>query len=137
MTERFFLDTNVLLYADDANDPAKQDKAVQLIERAFVTQAGVLSTQVLQEYFVNATRKLGVKPEFARESVDHYRMLTTLLIGPEDILAAIDLYRLNSLSLWDSLILQMALKGGCKVLYSEDLQAGQKFAGLKVVNPFA
>jgi predicted nucleic acid-binding protein len=136
MTERSFLDTNVLLYADDASSGDKQEAAISLIEAGFRSRKGVISTQVLQEYFVNATRKLGVTADVARASVELYQSMHTVSILPADILEAIDLHRLHSISLWDSLIVCAAAKSGCRILYSEDLQNGRRFGSVRVVNPF-
>ena len=136
MTERSFLDTNVLLYADDASAGPKQSRAVALIETGLRRRKAVLSTQVLQEYFVNATRKLGIPSEVARATVDLYQAMTLVVIRVEDVLAAIDLHRLHSLAFWDSLIIHAAQQSGCKVLYSEDLQNGRRFGSLQIVNPF-
>lgn len=136
MTVRSFLDSNVLLYAEDRSAGGKRDQAIALLEEGFRSRRGVISTQVLKEYFVNATRKLNVPAEVARESVALYRRLTTVIVTPEEILEAIDLHRLHSLSFWDSLIIGCARKSGCRVLYSEDLQDGCVFGELKVVNPF-
>ena len=136
MTERSFLDTNILISADDGSDERKQATAIGLIEAGIRSRRAVLSTQVLQEYFVNATRKLGIAPAVARESIEAYQQLTTIQIEPTDILEAIDLHRLHSLSFWDGLIIQSARKSGCRVLYSEDLQDGRRFGTLRLVNPF-
>ena len=138
MTERSFLDTNVLLYADDASAGKKQEAAIALLEQGMRVRKAVISTQVLSEYFVNATRKLGITPDVARTMVELYQTMTTVVLRSEDVLAAIDLHRLHhSLSYWDSLIVHAAQQAGCKVLYSEDLQAGRKFGSLTIVNPFA
>lgn len=136
MTERSFLDSNVLLYADDAGAGAKQQKAVALLEAGFRTGRGVLSTQVLQEYYVNAVAKLGVPKEIARAVVDTLRGLELAVIQVEDVLAAIDLHRLHSLSFWDCLVVRAAQRCGCRVLYTEDLQHGRDFDGTRVINPF-
>lgn len=136
MTERSFLDTNVLLCADDAGSGSKQNTAIELIEAGFRSRKAVISTQVLQEYFVNATRKLGIASEVARASVELYQSMHTVVLLPEDVLEAIDVHRLHSISLWDSLLLSTAAKSGCKILYSEDLQNGRRFGSVRVVNPF-
>lgn len=136
MTERSFLDSNILLYADDAGAGAKQQKAIALVEASFLTGKGVLSTQVLQEYYVNAVAKLGIPKDVARGVVDTLRGLELVVIQSEDVLAAIDLHRLHTLSFWDCLILRAAQRAGCRVLYTEDLQNGRQFDGTRVVNPF-
>jgi predicted nucleic acid-binding protein len=137
MTERSFLDSNIPLYAADASAGPKRKKALALIDAGLRTRRGVLSTQVLQEYYVNATKKLGLTADTARSSVELLGSMHVTVILPEDVLAAIDIHRLHSVSFWDSLIIRAAQKSGCKILYSEDMQDGQHFGSVKIVNPFA
>ena len=134
---RSFFDTNVLLYTDDRAAPAKKKAALDLIEEARRGGTGVVSTQVLQEYFVAATAKLGVEAELARRKTQLFARLDVVLLDLHHILAAIDLHRLHRLSFWDALVVRAALDGGCAVLYSEDLQSGRRFEGLEIVNPFS
>jgi predicted nucleic acid-binding protein len=136
MPGRSFLDTNLLVYTDDQSRRQKQQAAVAVLERCRRTSSGVVSTQVLQEYFVTATRKLGVPAEIARRKVELFARFDLFLIGYEDILAAIDLHRLHGFSLWDALVVRAATRSGCSVLYSEDLQHGRRIDGLEIVNPF-
>jgi len=136
MSARSFLDTNVLLYTDDHDAPAKQKLALSLIQRCREDRSGVVSTQVLQEYFVAATRKLAVAPEIARAKLQIFARLAVMKIDVPDILAAVDLHRLRVISFWDALIVRAAQESGCTVLYSEDLQHGLKIDGLRVINPF-
>lgn len=131
-----FLDTNVLAYTDDRRAPEKQQKALDLVERVRRAGTGVVSTQILQEYFVTATRKLGVPSETARRKVEIFSRMGLILIGRADILAAIDLHTSHQLSFWDALLVRAAIKSGCSVLFTEDLQHGQRFGELEVVNPF-
>ncbi len=134
--DRVFLDTNILVCADDRDSPEKQIAALKLIEECFTSRKGVISTQVLQEYFVAATRKLGVSPEMARRKVELLSNLEVVPINVDNILAAIDLQRLHGHSFWDALILQSALGSGCTICFSEDLQHGRNLGRLKIVNPF-
>lgn len=136
MADRSFLDTNVLVYTDDAGSPEKREKALDLYERLAREQSGVVSTQVLQEYFVASTRKLGVDPELARRKVELFGGLGVVVLDRPHIVAAIDLVRLHRLSFWDALIVQAALDANCRVLYSEDMQTGRKIRGLRIQNPF-
>jgi predicted nucleic acid-binding protein len=136
MKERSFLDTNVLVYSDDADAPAKQATSLSLLHAGWQTGNAVLSTQVLQEYFAAVTRKLGVDAAIARRKVELFGRLDILSIGHDDILRAIDLHRLNGFSIWDALIVTMALKAQCRVLYSEDMQDGRVIDGLRIANPF-
>ncbi len=137
MSGRSFFDTNVLVYTDDAADPRKQTKALELYRRCHTRGQGVVSTQVLQEYFVTATRKLGVNPAIARRKVELFAAMDVVVTQVDDILAATDLARLHQLSFWDALILRAALAANCSVLYSEDLQPGFSVNGLEISNPFA
>jgi predicted nucleic acid-binding protein len=97
---------------------------------------GVVSTQVLQEYFTAATRQLHVRPDIARRKVETFARLDLVQVDLDLILSAIDLHRLHAVSFWDALIVRAALANGCAVLYSEDPQMGQRINGLRVVNPF-
>ncbi len=136
MTARFFVDTNVLVYADDGDAGAKRNRARELIRELLRDKSGALSLQVLQEYFSVATRKLGISAEGARRRVALFSRFDVVHLEVPDLLAAIDLHRLHGISIWDTLILRAALKGGCRILYSEDLQDGRLLDGLEVVNPF-
>jgi predicted nucleic acid-binding protein len=137
MAGRSFLDTNVLVYTDDDDSPAKRRRALDLFAECRRSRQGVVSTQVLQEYFVTSTRKLGVDPVVARRKTEIFGRLHLVTLRLEDILGAIDLLRLHRFSFWDALILRAALASGCTRLYSEDLQHGQRVEGLEIVNPFA
>jgi predicted nucleic acid-binding protein len=137
MTAASFVDTNVLVYADDADAGDKRDVARALLTRIFADRSAVVSVQVLQEYFSAATRRLGLPAEAARSRVLALGRLDVVALVTDDVLAAIDLHRLHSLSLWDALIVRAALISGCTILYSEDLQSGRRFEKLRVVNPFA
>lgn len=136
MSARSFLDANVLVYTDDAQAPEKQATALEIVERCRFGRVGVVSTQILQEYFVSATKKLRVPPEIAKRKVELFGRFDLVQIGLEDILAAIDLHRLYQFSFWDALVVRAALRSGCSVLFSEDLQSGRKIDGLEIVNPF-
>lgn len=136
ISERSFLDTNVLLYTDSVDAPAKQRRALDLLAEQRVARTGVVSLQVLQEYFVAATRKLAVEPGVARRKVELFANYHLVVFDVDDVLAAIDLHRLHRLSFWDALIVRAAKEGGCSVLYSEDLQDGRSLDGVRIVNPF-
>jgi predicted nucleic acid-binding protein len=137
VSERVFLDTSVLLCADDADAGEKQRVARDRIRSAIMERTGVLSTQVLQEYFSVATRKLGISPVAARRRVELLSVLDVVRIEVTTILAAVDLHRLHSLSFWDALIVRAASLAGCTRLLSEDFHAGSTIDGVRVVNPFA
>jgi len=136
MNVRSFLDTNVLVYTDDADTAGKQAAALDLVESASIGGWGVLSTQVLQEYFAVATRKLELPADIARAKVEIFGRLNLAVVEMPTILGAIDVHRLHGVSFWDALIIVTARSAGCRILYSEDLQHGLRFDGLEVVNPF-
>ena len=132
-----FVDTNVLLYADDeAAEPVKQEKAQLLLKRLARERSATISLQVLQEYFAVATRKLKMDTFAARRRVEVYAALDVVHLDSDDLLGAIDLHRLHGFSIWDALIVRAALISGCRRLYTEDLQAGFRIEQLEVVNPF-
>ena len=137
MSERIFLDTNILVYADDLDAGSKNTIARGVIESAFTNGNGVLSTQVLQEFFVVATRKLGVDAAVARRKIELLSTLDVVLIDVDQILAAIDLHRLNTISFWDALIISCAKTAGCARVLTEDLHDGQVISGVRITNPFA
>lgn len=135
MSGKSFIDTNVLVYAVDDDSPAKQH-----IARALITeQSGnaVVSTQVLQEYFVAATRKLNIAPLQAKEIINATRnAFETIQVSPELINRAIDGSILWQVSFRDALIIAAAEDAACAVVFSEDLNPGQRYGGVRVENPF-
>jgi len=136
MSARSFFDTNVLIYTDDRAAPAKQRRALELVAEHRQAGTGVVSLQVLQEYFVTATRKLHVEAQVARRKVELLAEFDVAKLEVADILAAIDLHRLHGFSLWDALILRAAMQTGCAVLFSEDMQQAREVDGVRIVNPF-
>jgi predicted nucleic acid-binding protein len=136
MTARCFVDTNVLLYADDDSAGHKRDRARELIREVTRDRTGVLSLQVLQEYFAVATKKLKIPADGARRRIELLSQLDVVILGVEDLFSAVDLHRLHQFSIWDALVIRAALNGGCRLLYSEDLQEGRRIDGLEIVNPF-
>jgi predicted nucleic acid-binding protein len=137
MSERVFIDTNVFVYADDAKAVTKRDRARTVLAPLVRERRAVVSTQVMQEYFSAATKKLGLSAERARWRVETMARLEVVIIRPELVLTAIDLHRLHSLSLWDALVLASAAAGSCGRLLTEDLQHGQTIAGVQIENPFS
>lgn len=131
-----FFDTNIFVYADDSSSAGKQAKAIELITEYQAAGQAVVSLQVLQEYFVVATRKLGVAPDLAQRKVEILSRMRVVRVQESDVIAAIEFHRLHSVSFWDAMIVHAARLGGAEVLYSEDLQAGGVLGGVRVVNPF-
>ena len=135
MPERRFFDSNILVYAHDAAEPQKRKRARKLLSAHLGDQTAVFSTQVLQEYFVAATR-IGVPAQLAQQHVATYAQANVVQVTTELILAAIDLHRLQRISFWDALIVRSARAGGCSEVLSEGLKHGQVFDGVRIENPF-
>lgn len=136
MSARSFFDANVLVYADDKAAPAKQRRALNLIAEHRRAGTGVVSLQVLQEYFVTVTRKLHVDVRIARRKVELLAEFDVAAPEVADILAAIDLHRIHGFSFWDALVVRSAKPAGCRVLFSQDLQDARELDGVRFVNPF-
>ncbi len=137
MSDRYFVDTNLLVYAHDRPSGDKNRRARELIEKLWRERSGVLSTQVLQEFYVNvrrrAERPLGRAQ--ARRLVADYLSWELVVNDGDSILEAMDLERRYRLSFWDALIVQAANAAAAAVLYSEDLSHGQTYGTVEVVNP--
>ncbi|MGH7483141.1 MAG: PIN domain-containing protein [Longimicrobiales bacterium] len=135
---RSFLDTNVLVYLFDRDAPEKRASARRLIEREVTTGLAVLSTQVLQEFYVVVTRKLAdpMEPAAAERAVKELAALPIVQTDTTLVLSGIARSRRDGFSLWDALIIEAALVGGCDRLYTEDLQHGRRVEGLTIENPF-
>jgi predicted nucleic acid-binding protein len=133
---RVFLDTNILIYADDADSPGKRERAQQIVEAALTNGNGVLSTQILQEYFVVATRKLGLPAETVQKKLEILSTMAVIVVDVEHIVESIKLHRLYGLNFWDCLVLRCAKAAGCQRLLSEDFQHGRLVEGVTIENPF-
>ena len=136
MRARSFFDTSVLVYTDEKAAPANQRRALDLIAEHRRASTGVVSLQVLQEYFVTVTRKLHLDPRIARRKVELIAEFDVTSPEAADILAAIDLHRLHGVSFWDALVLRAAKQAGCSILLSEDMQGNREIDGVQIVNPF-
>jgi predicted nucleic acid-binding protein len=134
---RIFLDTNLLVYSDDRSDKRRARTAIDLIEQALSAGDGVISTQVLQEYYSVTTRKLGTDPGIARRKIELFSRMDVVQVDVSMIVEAIDLQRLHAMSFWDAQILSAAGRVGCTTLLTEDLSAGRMIAGILIVDPFA
>lgn len=139
MSDRFFLDTNVFVYTFDAKAPAKAKKAAHLIRRASNTGEGVISYQVVQEFFNVALRRF-TQPMSVAEAEQYLitvlRPLLAVHSSPTIYLQALRIAEKHRMSWYDSLIVAAALDGQCERLYSEDFQHGQKIESLRIENPF-
>lgn len=131
---KVFIDTNILTYCSDGADKAKQDRARQALHAA-QQKGAVISTQVLQEFYVVATRKLGIEPPIVKDMLRSFKGLETVVVDPDLILLATDCSVMDQVSFWDALILVAAEKARCSTLFSEDLNSGQRIRGVLVLNP--
>ena len=135
--ECFFIDTNVLIYALDSRHENKRTIARSIISQALENpHAHVVSTQILQEYFVTATKKMGISAEDCSEHIHYFTRMNLVTISVEIIQQAILLHRKHAFSFWDALVIQSAIFSECTHLYSEDLQHNQIIHGIRIINPF-
>jgi predicted nucleic acid-binding protein len=137
LSARTFIDSNVLLYAIDDEDPIKRTVSRTVLRQLMESQNGVVSTQVLQEFAAVATRKFGISPTQAKAALRSWAALDTVLLTTGVIYDAIDEMTLSRLGFWDSLIIAAAASAHCTELLTEDLQPGQTIRGVTVRNPFA
>ena len=137
MAEKYFVDTNILIYAHDRAAGVKHDRARQVIERLWTTGEGVLSTQVLQELCINLRRKISrpVPVEEVRQLIQDYLSWEVVVNTPESVVEALETEVRYKISFWDALVLVSAKNSGATVLYSEDLATGQRYGTIQVVNP--
>jgi predicted nucleic acid-binding protein len=139
MSDRFFLDTNIFVYSFDRTAAVKAEKAGQLIREGLTTQKGIISYQVVQEFFNVALRRFS-QPMRAADAEQYLRMVFQPLLAvhstPALYVEALHLQAQSGLSWYDSLIVSAALQARCDLLFTEDLQHGQRFGSLQVRNPF-
>ena len=133
-----FIDTNILVYAYDKDEKTKNTIAKKILIDCWEKKSGVISTQVIQEFYVTITAKISKKLSIdeARELIKDLLSWPIEQMTPHDIIDATTLQERYGYSFWDSLIIIIAQKSGAEVLYSEDLQNGQKFGDLIIKNPF-
>jgi predicted nucleic acid-binding protein len=138
MRAKTFIDTNVLIYAHDVDAGAKYESAKEILRQLWSQRAGVLSTQVLQEFYVNVRRKIATplsKP-VARAVVDSY-MVWCVDTTPAEISAAFRIEDEACVGFWDALIIAAAWKAGAHRILTEDLNAGRIICGVHIENPFS
>jgi predicted nucleic acid-binding protein len=138
MKDKVFIDTNVLVYANDKTEKNKHEQAKQILVNGIVDENIALSAQVLSEFYVTVTRKIQVKlPEnIAKKEILLMRVFEIVDIDFHLIIQAVDISNKNGLSFWDSLIVAAALKAKCNVLYSEDLNHNHRIDSVTIINPF-
>ena len=139
MTDRVFVDTNILVYAHDADGGKKYSLAKDLVSQLWETRTGILSTQVLQEFIVAVTRKVPhpIPIAQARRTVRSYCAWELVVNDSKTILQATEIQEAHQLSFWDALIVSAAFAGNAAVIATEDLNDGQRIEGILVRYPFA
>ena len=137
MPGKTFIDSNVLAYAQDKAYRDKQKKSRKLIAELAASGEGVISTQVMQEFYLAATRKLGVEPLAVKGILKTFSVFEIVQVTPALIQEAVDCSILNTTSFWDALVLAAASAAGCTTVFTEDMNSGQRILGVKVQNPFS
>ena len=137
MANKFFVDTNILIYAHDTSAGLKHARARQLIEKLWDTGEGVLSTQVLQELCVNLRRRVARPPSVdeLRRLIQDYLSWEIVVNSPQSVIQALEIEVRYQVSYWDALVIQAAETSGAAILYSEDLSDGQQYGPVQVVDP--
>jgi predicted nucleic acid-binding protein len=137
MSGKIFLDTNILVYCLDHHNTERMSACRRIIRSLAGERAGTISTQVLQEFFVASTGKLGVDPRNVKEMMKYFRQnMETVILRPELIEEAVDCSILSRLSFWDALIVVSAELARCRTILSEDLAHGATIRGVQIINPF-
>ena len=137
MSDKYFVDTNILIYAHDTAAGDKHARARALVEDLWASRSGVVSTQILQELAVNL-RQQAKKPldaKTTREVVSDYLTWQVVVNSGDSILEALELEARHQISFWDALVIQAAQMAGAEILYSEDLSDGQRYGTVRVKNP--
>jgi predicted nucleic acid-binding protein len=137
MSDRYFVDTNILMYAHDSAAGEKHTRAKALVEELWESRSGAVSTQVLQELAVNLRRKAKkhLDAKATRDVISDYLAWHVVVNGGDSILEALELEARYQLSFWDALVVQAAQVAGAEILYSEDLSDGQRYGTVRVKNP--
>jgi predicted nucleic acid-binding protein len=138
MTGKVFVDSNVLIYAHDEDAGAKQQQAAQRLAELWENGLGRLSTQVLQEFYVNVTQKIRMPltQSAAREVIRNYALWVESAITPSTVVRASEISEAWKVAFWDGMIFAAAEQDHAEQLLSEDLTHGQIIAGIKIINPF-
>lgn len=133
---KIFVDTNLFVYSIDQRDLAKRDKARNILKKLVDVHQPVISTQVIKEFYVVASTKLKADTFIVKNIVHNFRNLEVVNNDLELIEQAIDISTISRLSFWDSLIIAAAEKANCEFVFSEDMNPGQTYRGVMLVNPF-
>jgi predicted nucleic acid-binding protein len=138
MSGRSFVDSNVLVYAHDSDAGERHRRAADCLEELWATRSGRLSTQVLQEFYVNVTRKIAapLSRDAAREVLRDYTPWVESLVTPATVIRASEVSEIWQISFWDGMIVAAAEQSRAERLLTEDLSHGSRIAGIEIVNPF-
>jgi predicted nucleic acid-binding protein len=132
---KIFIDTNILVYSLDTNDKVKHERDRQVLQKIIEKHQPVISTQVINEFFVVATKKLKADPIVVKNIIHNFRNMEIVNPDLQLIEEAIDISVISQLSFWDSLVIAAAEKSNCELVFSEDLNAGQNYRGVLLFNP--
>jgi len=136
MKTRIFVDTNVFIYRFDQSAPAKKAKAVEILSQLESSGTGVVSTQIMEEFYSIATGKVGIPANLALSAISAMDVFEIVTVSPSLVVQAAELTQRKSLSLWDALVVTAAKFAKCSVLLSEDLNHGELIDGVRIENPF-
>ena len=134
--QKCFIDTNVVVYANDCNAAEKQSVAVHLITALMQRRNGYVSIQVLQEYANTALGKLNQEPSIVLRQLKLLESLSVIVPSPKTVRRAVEVRNAYQIAFWDAAIVAAAESADCDVILSEDLNTGQYYARVEVVDPF-
>lgn len=139
MKGRIFVDTNILIYAHDLDAGPRHDIAASVVEELWENENGIMSTQVLQEFYINVTKKINkpLSQAHARGIIENYLSWHIEVNEPDTVLQASEIEERHLLSFWDALIIAAASRAKVDKILTEDLNHGQKIEGILIENPFA
>lgn len=135
IVSKIFIDTNILVYTLDTLDPQKHARSRSVLQRIIADHQPVISTQVINEFFVVATKKLNADAIVVKNIIHNFLNMEIVSTDLSLIESAIDINVISQLSFWDSLIIAAAEKAHCEYVFSEDMNAGQNYRGVLVLNP--
>ena len=136
MSDKIFIDKNLLVYAIDSFDQDRKKHSRSILKQISNQYTGVISTQVMQEFYVAATKKLNADPVIIKGILTQLTNFEIISVSPELVFSAIDCSILNRLSFWDALIISSAASAKCKEVWTEDLNHDQIILGVRIKNPF-
>lgn len=136
IVNKIFIDTNILVYALDNRDNDKMNKARNILRKVIYENKAVISAQVINEFYVAATKKLSIDKNLIKTIVHNFKNMEIIASDLQLTENAIKISIESQISFWDSLIIAAAEKANCKLIISEDLNSGQKYQDISLINPF-